>query len=120
MKTCYLRNVVFSAVIFLSLSMMTSCSTTNRINLKLHTEPEGAHIVYRLDQQRWTYLGVTPLEAVEILKDNQIEGDHSFTLKAMRCGYLDQTKEWTGDDLLLENEDQGMVFWTPRLIKNSE
>lgn len=119
MNICYLRNVILSFVIFLALSM-TACSTINHVNLKIHTEPEGAHIVFRLDQSRWTYLGITPLETVEILDDSQIEGDHSFTLKAMRCGYLDQTKEWTGENLLLENSEVGMVLWTPRLIKNHE
>lgn len=119
MKIRCLQNILFSAAIAITLSM-TACSTTNRINLKIHTEPEGAHIVYQLDQNRWTYLGVTPLESIEMLSDDEIQGNHSFTLKAMRCGYIDQTKEWTGDSLLLEHGDQGMIFWTPRLIKNTE
>jgi hypothetical protein len=38
----------------------------------------------------------------------------------MRCGYLDQEKQWTGEALVDEIEEKGEVFWTPRLIKNVE
>jgi hypothetical protein len=113
------RNILWPILMLLVVSV-TACSTTNRLTLKVHTEPEGAHIVYQLDRSSWIYLGVTPLETIEVFDDSQIEGEHSFTLKAMRYGYLDQTKEWTGEKLLLENEEQGMIFWTPRLIKNIE
>ena len=119
MKTCYRNKVLYSILLLIAFSI-TSCSTANRINLKIHTEPEGSHIVYQLDQSKWIYLGVTPLDTIEILDDSQLKGEHSFTLKAMRYGYLDQTKKWSGEELLLENGGQGMIFWTPRLIKNVE
>jgi len=119
MKFSLIHNIILCAAA-ISILTISGCSTTNRVSLKIHTEPEGAHIVYQLDQEKWTYLGVTPLETIETFDDRQLQGNHSFTLKAMRCGYLDQTKEWTGDNLLLENDDQGMIFWTPRLIKNTE
>lgn len=119
MKRFSKRGVLIGTAFFL-LAQLTACSSTQYINLKIHTEPEGAHIIYRLDDNRWTYLGVTPLDTMEIMDEEQLEGNHSLTLKAMRCGYLDQAKEWHGEDLLLENDAKGMIFWTPRLIKNIE
>ncbi len=104
----------------LSFSFLTACSSRQPINLNIHTEPEGAHIIYRVDNNAWTYLGITPLNAVEVISEEKLVGNHTFALKAMRCGYLEQAKEWSGDALLNENEEKGMIFWTPRLIKNSQ
>jgi hypothetical protein len=104
----------------LGLLSLNGCASNQQINLNIHTEPEGAHIIYRLDNNRWTYLGATPLDTVEIIHEDELKGNHTFSMKAMRCGYLDQAKEWTGDELLEENDNKGMIFWTPRLIKNTE
>jgi hypothetical protein len=104
----------------LGLISLNGCASNQQINLNVHTEPEGAHIIYRLDNNRWTYLGVTPLDTVEIIHEDDLRDNHTFSMKAMRCGYLEQAKEWTGDDLLEENDAKGMIFWTPRLIKNTE
>lgn len=103
-----------------TLLLMTSCSSKQPVNFKIHTEPEGAHIIYSVDDVQWTYLGITPVNAVEVVDEDQLEGGQTFTLKAMRCGYLDQSKEWVGEDLLEENEEEGIIFWTPRLVKSSE
>ncbi|MFW2365988.1 MAG: hypothetical protein ACN4GW_06200 [Desulforhopalus sp.] len=104
----------------LTLLLLTACSSKQPVNFKIHTEPEGAHIIYSVDDAQWTYIGVTPVNAVEIIAEKQLEDGQTFTLKAMRCGYLDQSKEWVGGDLLEEIKDKGMIFWTPRLIRSSE
>lgn len=111
--------IVLAFAIF-SVLGMTGCASNQRINLKIHSEPEGAHVIYRLDNNSWTYLGVTPLDTIEVIHEENLEGNHTFSLKAMRCGYLDQVKKWHGDQLLEENEAKGMIFWTPRLIRNEE
>lgn len=108
------------AVAALCVLGLSGCASNQQINLKIHTEPEGAHIVYRLDNSRWMYLGVTPLDTVEVIHENDLEDNHTVTLKAMRCGYLEQGKVWTGEELLAENDSQGMILWTPRLIKDTE
>ncbi len=104
-----------SAVVALS-----GCSSKQAINFNVHTEPEGAHVVYQQDESRWIYLGVTPLDLIEIMPGDQLEEDNTITLKAMRCGYLDQAKEWSGEALKKESKEKGMIFWTPRLIKNTQ
>jgi len=119
MKTGSIGKIGLAAVI-LGLLGMTGCASNQNINLRVHTEPEGAHVIYRLDSNPWTYLGVTPLDTIEVIHEERLEGNHTFSVKAMRCGYLDQAKVWTGDQLLEENEAKGMIFWTPRLIKNEE
>ena len=102
------------------LMMLSGCSSKQVVNFNVHTEPEGAHIIYQKDNSRWMYLGVTPLSQVEVYSSGQLRDDSSVTLKAMRCGYLEQAKEWSGEELISENKEKGMIFWTPRLIKNTE
>ena len=119
MKKTIMTKFSFVAL-FLGVLSMSGCASNQNINLKVHTEPEGSHIIYRIDDNRWTYLGVTPLDTIEVIHEDELKGNHTFSMKAMRCGYLEQSKEWTGNQLLEENDSKGMVFWTPRLIKNSE
>lgn len=119
MKTGIMAKFWLMAAVVGALSL-NGCASNQQINLKVHTEPEGAHIVYRVDNNHWMYLGATPLDTIEIIHEDELRDDHTFSMKAMRNGYLDQGKEWTGDDLLEENDTKGMIFWTPRLIKNTE
>lgn len=117
MKVLSLNNILtwLGIIVFM---MLTSCSSKQPVNFNVHTEPEGAHVVYSLDDQQWIYLGVTPLDAIEVVDESRLKGTNTLTLKAMRCGYLDQSKEWTGNKVLEENKEKGMIFWTPRLIKD--
>jgi len=105
----------------MSLLMLTGCSSAKHaVNFKIHTEPEGAHIIYQQDGGAWIYLGLTPLDVVNVIPEDKLKSAHTSTLRAMRCGYLDQTKEWSGDSLVREVEEKGIIFWTPRLIKNNQ
>ncbi|MCP3888011.1 MAG: hypothetical protein GY702_03940 [Desulfobulbaceae bacterium] len=104
----------------LSLMILTSCSSKQPISFNIHTEPEGAHIIYSIDDFDWTYLGITPIKAVKIMSEERLQDGQTFTLKAMRCGYVDQSRQWLGEDLFDENEDKGMILWTPRLIRSIE
>lgn len=119
MKNGKVKTISWFAIIFGLLSL-SGCASNQKINLKVHTEPEGSHIIYRIDNNRWTYLGVTPLDTIEVIHEDELRDNHTFTMRALRCGYLEQSKEWTGDQLLDENDSTGMIFWTPRLIKNTE
>ena len=101
------------------LLLSAGCSSKHAVNFKIHTEPEGAHVVYRQNTGSWIYLGITPLDIVEIMKEEKLENS-KFSLKTMRCGYLEQVKEWTGEELLEEVQNEGVVLWTPRLIKDTE
>ncbi len=101
-----------------SFFMLSSCASKNAaVEIKVHTEPEGAYIVYKQDDNPWIYLGTTPLNIIETLPTENLDEEHTLTLRAMRSGYFDQLKEWHGDELEEEIENKGMIFWTPRLIK---
>ena len=102
------------------LLVITGCSSKHSVNFKIHSEPEGAHVIYRQDNQPWIYLGVTPLNVVEVLDEDNMEEENTVSFKALRCGYLEQVKEWNGEELLEEIDKKDIIFWTPRLIKNSE
>ncbi len=101
--------------------LFTGCSSKNVVNFKIHTEPEGAHVIYSQDNRHsWTYLGVTPLNVVEVFDNDELNDENTISLKTMRCGYLEQVKEWNGEDLLDEVDDKGVIFWAPRLIKDTQ
>lgn len=119
MKTRLMKQLLTLYVVVF-LMALTGCSSKNAINFNVHSEPEGAHIIYQKDNSPWIYLGVTPLDVIEIFPKDQLEDDNSVTLKAMRCGYLEQAKEWTGEELEEENDKKGRIFWTPRLIKDTQ
>ena len=111
------RNLLYSLGLIVFL-LLPGCSSKNSVNFKIHTEPEGAHVIYSQNsRQTWLYLGVTPLDVVEIIDDDELNEENTISLKTMRCGYLEQVKEWNGEELLDEVEDKGLIFWTPRLIK---
>jgi len=103
-----------------SLLALTGCSSKQAINFNVHTEPEGAHVIYQKDNSQWIYLGVTPLNSIEVISGHELKEENTLTLKAMRCGYLEQAKEWSGEELKKENQEKGIIFWTSRLIKNTQ
>ncbi len=114
-------SVLFFLLALLVLS--TACSPTVRtVRFKVNSEPEGAHVVYRVlgddvpCQGQWIYLGNTPLRSVRQFSDDQLEHIGRITLKVMRRGYYDQVREWDGPSFLEEAEGKGVIFWTPELV----
>ncbi|MEJ2133723.1 MAG: hypothetical protein P8X86_00595 [Desulfofustis sp.] len=109
----------FAAAAFL----LSSCASKEAVKIKIHTDPEGSHIVYRVaddyrsDDPPWIYLGVTPYQGVTQINSSSFEQADTITFKVMRHGYLDQVKKWSGDQFQEEYEREGMMFWAPRLIK---
>lgn len=102
---------------------LSACASKESVKLSIYTEPEGAHVVYMVNQQSeapspWIYLGVTPYKGATLFDDDDLESDATIRIKVMRNGYLDQIKEWNGEQFLEEAEDKGMIFWTPRLVKS--
>ncbi len=105
------------------LALVSGCSSSVRtVRFKVNSEPEGAHVVYRVlgedipCQGQWIYLGNTPLRSVRQFSDEQLEKVGKITLKVMRRGYYDQVREWDGPSFLEEAEGRGVIFWTPELV----
>ncbi len=106
--------------------LLGSCASQEAVNIKIHTDPEGSHIVYRVaddyqtDDAPWIYLGVTPYQGVTQLDSSSFGKADTITFKVMRHGYLDQVKKWTGAQFQEEYEREGMMFWAPRLVKSGK
>ncbi|WP_163336970.1 hypothetical protein [Desulfopila sp. IMCC35008] len=117
------RTVAKVACLLMMAMLVTSCASKEAMNLKIHTEPEGSHIVYRValeDMEQdppWVYLGVTPYQGLTLMDPDAFSEDATITFKVMRHGYMDQVKEWSGEQFLLEYENENRLFWTPRLVK---
>jgi hypothetical protein len=114
-----------NVAVSLSLGLfLSACASKESVKLSIYTEPEGSHVVYMISHAEtkktspWIYLGVTPYKGVTLFEDDDLDSDNTVSIKVMRNGYLDQTKEWNGEQFLEEAEDKGMIFWTPRLIKS--
>lgn len=118
-----LRRVVKTACLLMMAMLVTSCASKEAMNMKIHTEPEGSHIVYRValeDMEHdppWVYLGVTPYQGLTLMDSDAFTDDATITFKVMRHGYMDQVKEWSGEQFLREYENENRLFWTPRLVK---
>lgn len=112
--------------LLLSLLLLGGCGSRGYINLKIHSEPEGSFLVYKIDklktdkQAPWIYLGQTPFAGVSLIAEDELDSGDRVSFKLMRNGYLDQVKEWSGEQFLDEHDEQGMIFWTPRLIKSNQ
>ena len=104
-----------------SVILLSSCASKEAINVKVHTDPEGSHIVYRVNDDQdapWIYLGVSPYQGVTMIDSSSLDDSTTVTFKVMRRGYLDQVRKWTGEQLAEQYETEGQIFWAPRLVKS--
>lgn len=109
-----------AAVLFLS-----ACSSTRTIPMVIQSDPLGANVIYQVrstaSQQTgdWIYLGKTPLEVNREHDKDELDDSHAFVFRAFKEGYLDQTKEWRGEELEDEEDEKGHMFWNPRLVPSN-
>ncbi len=109
-----------------ALLLLSGCSSATRtVRMKIHSEPEGAYLVYKVSGSempcagKWIYLGNTPYRGVHQFNEDELEEAGKITLKVMRPGYMDQIMEWDGPGFWEEVESKGVIFWTPELIPES-
>ncbi len=114
---CFFCSTLLVAAAFTTLA---GCAKQYPANFKVDSQPEGAHVIFQQGNNPWIYLGVTPLNSLEMIDEEVLESKDKISLKTMRCGYMDQVREWNNEQLKDELEDKGKIFWTPRLIKNIE
>lgn len=106
--------------------LLGGCATSKNIPMKIQSYPLGAHVLYQ-ERSRvngssndWIYLGATPLEINRSIRTKQLKKADAFVLRLIHRGYVDQTKEWSGDRLKAEVKEKGFVFWNPRLVPKQE
>lgn len=115
-----IKRFLYSLCFVSAVLLLTSCASKEAINVKIHTDPEGSHLVYQVNDDKdapWIYLGVTPYQGATLMDSSSLDNSTTITFKVMRRGYLDQVKKWTGEQLLEEYESAGQIFWAPRLVK---
>jgi hypothetical protein len=106
--------------------LLSSCASKEAVKIKIHTDPEGSHIVYRVaddyqtEDAPWVYLGVTPYQGITQMDSSSFGKADTITFKVMRHGYFDQVQKWTGEQFQEEYEREGMLFWAPRLVKSEK
>lgn len=118
-----IKRFLYSICFVSAVLLLTSCASKEAVNVKIHTDPEGSHIVYQVDNDQdapWIYLGVTPYQGVTLVDSSSLNDSTTISVKVMRRGYLDQVKKWTGEQLYEEYENEGQIFWAPRLVKTDE
>jgi hypothetical protein len=108
-------------------ALLAGCSSpTKTVRMKIHSEPEGAYIVYKVTGPEvpcageWIYLGNTPFRGVHQFDKERLEDAGKITIKVMRQGYTDQIIEWDGPGFWEEAEEKGVIFWTPELIPENK
>jgi len=113
----FLARMAVMAGMCLVLAMLVSCASQEAVNLKIHTDPEGAHVVYRVGDTQWTYLGLTPYQGITLFDSDAFDDESTISFKVMRYGYLDQVRQWNGEQFWAEYEKENILFWAPHLVK---
>lgn len=112
------RSILACAVMLLA----SACSSTKTIPMVIQSDPLGADVIYHVrateskETGDWIYLGKTPLEVNRKHHKAELDDSHSFVFRVFKEGYLEQTKEWRGNDLEEEEDEKGHMFWNPRLV----
>ncbi len=117
----------FLPAALITLVMLTACSSaTKTVKLKIHSQPEGAYIVYKVTGAEipcggeWIYLGNTPFRGVHQFNEDELEDADKITIKVMRQGYADQIIQWDGPGFWDEAVEKGVIFWAPELIPEAK
>ena len=113
-------------IIVLLMTLATGCASTRAIPFRIQSDPLGAYVLLQIKSSRigdssdWIFVGNTPLSTTRSLSDRQLQSAESVTIRVMKEGYFDQSKQWNPKSLLVEQKEKGMVFWNPRLVRSSE
>lgn len=113
----------FLLILFTGVSV-TGCADSKSVRFKINSVPKGAHVLYQVKgdsfpcQEKWIYLGNTPLMGVQNFNERQLEDASKITLRVMHNGYHPQSIEWDGERFWQEVEEKDVIFWTPELSPN--
>jgi len=119
------RSLALSIIVLL-MALATGCASTRAVPFTIQSDPLGAYVLLQIkssqigDASDWIFVGNTPLSTTRTLSDRQLRSAESVTIRVMKEGYFDQSKQWNPNSLLVEKKEKGMVFWNPRLVRSSE
>ena len=113
-------------IVVLSMALATGCASTRAVPFTIQSDPLGAYVLLQVktsrtgDSSDWVFVGNTPLSTTRSLNDRDLQSAETVTIRIMKEGYFDQSKQWSPKSLLVEQKEKGMVFWNPRLVRSSE
>ena len=114
------------SIIILLMALAAGCASTSTVPFTIQSDPLGAYVLLQIksskfgDSSDWIFVGNTPLSTTRPLSNRQLQSAESVTIRVMKDGYFDQSKQWNPKSLLDEQKEKGMVFWNPRLVRSSE
>lgn len=115
-------NNQLKAIAITGLILLTSaCASTKSVPVTVNSDPLGSQVILQVkgiesQQSEWIYLGNTPLTTQRRFSTDHFNDDYIITLRVMKDGFIDQTKEWSGSEL--EEASESRLIWNPQMIKN--
>jgi len=104
-----------------ALAIASGCASTTTIPMKVQSDPLGAYVMMKhkgtgSTEADWIYLGNTPLTTQRRFHKDDLTHSQVVVLRLMKEGYLEQTKEWHGEELREVEDGYGQLFWNPKLV----
>ncbi|MDZ7839241.1 MAG: hypothetical protein U5R46_00240 [Gammaproteobacteria bacterium] len=106
------------------LGLVAGCASSRTIPMSVQSDPLGAYVVmkYKGDdnaESDWIFLGNTPLTTQRRFHKDHLTSNQILVLRLLKDGYLEQTKEWRGEELDEIRKDDGRLFWNPKLVPSN-
>lgn len=92
--------------------------------MKVQSDPLGAYVLMKVKGEEhtesdWIYLGNTPVTTQRRFPKSYLKKDHVLVLRLLKDGYLQQSKEWRGNELEDEYKENGRLFWNPKMVDSN-
>lgn len=103
------------------LGSLAGCASNKTIPMKVQSDPLGAYVLMKkrgneAGDSDWIFLGNTPLTTQRRFHKDELTESQTVVLRLLKDGYLEQTKEWHGSELREIGNDDGQLFWNPKLV----
>lgn len=103
------------------LGLQAGCASSRTVPMKVQSDPLGAYVVMKIKggekaESDWIYLGNTPVTTQRRFSKTDFESDHVIVLRVMKDGYVEQMKEWRGNEFERTVKKDGQLFWNPKLV----
>lgn len=115
---------VMGVCVLVAVLGLSGCASTRTVPMKVQSDPLGAVVLMKLKttdagESEWIYLGNTPLTTQRRFKRDDLDETDVLTLRLIKDGYIEQTREWQGEELDELSGDEGPLFWNPKLVTSN-
>lgn len=113
-------------ILFFSAALIihAGCASTQTVPMKVQSDPLGAYVLMKVKggenvESDWIFLGSTPITTQRRFDKDQLGKNRVLVLRLLKDGYLEQTKEWQGNELRSIRKEDGHLFWNPKLVNTN-